>query len=147
MLDSTVHAMCETLDCLKRDIMFEKRIFERAKLCDYYHRVVEMLPDDAESSRSAYFGTPFRDSSTPISTLKEKVIEHRITVLLELAGHVANRIKNETDVSKSQEDVKYLKELVSKIPDIKYTGVYFDGQPIQKKINILRAGASMMITL
>lgn len=146
MLDSTIHTMVEVLDNLKSEIIGTSQILKRAQLSDYYHRILEMIPDDFKSS-SAYYGPAWKDSSVPTVTLEQKVIEHKVTAILQAAEHFAFKISGETDFEENQWRVKSLKDLVKKIPDIEYTGLYFDGKPMQKHINLLKDTAEKMIVL
>ena len=146
MLDSTIHTMVEVLDNLKSEIIGTHKILKRAQLCDYYHRVLEMIPDNFKSS-SAYYGPAWKDSSVPTVTLEQKVTEHKVTFMVQAAEHFANKIADETNPTASQNYVLALKELVEKIPDIEYTGLYFDGKPLQKKINLLKEAVNSMIIL
>ncbi len=146
MLDSTIHTMVEVLDNLKSEIIGTHQILKRAQLCDYYHRVLEMIPDDFKSS-SAYYGPAWKDSSVPTITLEQKVIEHKVTAILQAAEHFAIKISDGTDFEEDQWRIKALKDLVKKIPDIEYTGLYFDGKPMRKHIDLLKDTVEKMIVL
>lgn len=146
MLDSTVHTMVEVLDNLKSEIITTHEISEKAKLCEYYNRILEMIPANFKSP-SAYFGPTWKDPHNPTLTLEQKVIEHQITYMLFYAEGYANKIKTIMDPTTSQDYVSTLKELVAKIPDIKCSGLYFDGKPLQQKINLLKEFADSMIVL
>ena len=146
MLDSTVHTMLETLDCLKSEIIGTSDIQERAQLGNCYSRIFEMLPVNFKSS-SAYFGPVWKDKSLPAMTLEQKFTEHQITYKLLTAERFADRIAKISDPLTSQDYVSTLKKLMETIPDAQYSGRYFDGQPIQKKINILKELVNSMIVL
>lgn len=146
MLDSTIHTMVEVLDNLKNEIIGTHGILKRAQLCDYYHRILEMIPDDFKSS-SAYLGPTWKDSSVPTVTLEQKVIEHKVTAILQAAEHFAIKISDGTDSEEDQWRIKALKDLVKKIPDIEYTGLYFDGKPLQQHINLVKDAVEKMIVL
>lgn len=137
MLDSTVHSMLETLDCLKSEIIGTNDNQERTQLCNHYSRIFEILPVKFKSS-SAYLG--------PV-TLEQKFTEHQITYKLLTAERFADRITTVVDPITGQYYVSTLKKLMETIPDAQYSGLYFDGQPIQKKISILRELVNSMIEL
>lgn len=146
MLDSTVHTMVEVLDNLKNEIITTPEISKKDQLVGYYNRILEMIPANFKSS-SAYFGPAWKDPHSLTLTLEQKVIEHQITyMLLTLEGYV-HKIKTIMDPIASQDYVSTLKELVAKIPDIKCSGLYFDGKPLQQKINMLKEFADSLIVL